>query len=172
MVISLAVLLVPILLIVWFFQRAPERPPVQAVDAVGAASAAQKQASFPLLVGTGLPEGWVPVKATWTPRGGQLLGHGIAEADTWVVGYQTPDESYVSVSQQEGKLASFVSEMTGGADPDGRSTVGGQTWQRYRAATGDDRFLVRVSASDTTIVGGAEPYGALEAFLTSLTTAH
>ena len=169
MVLSLGVLLVPIMLIVWFFQRTPDRPTVQPVDATAAASAAQRQASFPVLVATGLPDGWVPVKATWTPKGGQLLGHGTAEADTWIVGYQTPDAVYLSVSQQAGSLPDFVTEMTAGADPDGTSTVAGQAWQRYRASSGQDRFLVRVTSRDTTIVGGAEPYGALETFLTTLT---
>ncbi|HET9128646.1 MAG TPA: DUF4245 domain-containing protein [Propionibacteriaceae bacterium] len=172
MVISLGVLVVPIVLIVWFFQRVPDRPQVQAIDPTASASAAQREASFPLLLATGLPSGWVPVKATWTPRGGDLLGHGTAEGDTWVVGYQAPDGVYLSVAQQAGNLPSFVADMTDNADPDGSSRVGGQTWQRYVDSSGSNRYLVRVTSRDTTIVGGAEPYGALEAFLTSLTTAH
>ena len=168
MAISLSVLLVPILLAVWFFQRVPDRPPVEPVDVGPAAAAAQAEASFPVLVASGLPEGWVPVKATWTPRGGRLLGHGTAEGDTWVVGYQTPDDHYLSVSQQAGNLPSFVEEFTAGAGPDGTSTVAGQTWRRYRDDPGDNRYLVRVTGDDTTIVAGAEPYGALETFVTTL----
>ena len=172
MLISLAVLLVPILLIVALFQRAPARPPVEAIDPVAAAVQAQPKASFPLLVATGLPRAWVPIEAAWTPLGGQLLGHGVAEAGTWVVGYQTPDDTFVSISQQAGKLPTFVEEFTHSAAPDGTSTVAGQQWTRYAGTDGSTRYLVRVTSADTIIIEGAEPYGALETFVTTLTSSH
>ena len=75
----------------------------------------------------------------------------------------------MSVSQQAGRLPTFVDGFTHSATADGTTTVAGQRWTRYLGADGSMRYLVRATSADTTIIGGAEPYGALETFVTTLT---
>ena len=63
MVISLGVLLVPILLISWWFTRTPANPPVQTIDWQSVLAQSRTIAPYPLLGPVGLPDTWVATKA-------------------------------------------------------------------------------------------------------------
>lgn len=171
MLISMAVLVVPILVIVWFFQRTPDRPPVTSVDIASATTHARAAAKFPLLAPVHLPSGWVPVRADWTPSGADLVGRGTMPADTWVVGYQSPDQHYYELDQQAGATPHFVSDFTKDAEPEGTSSVvTGRRWVRYVSGDGTNRYLVLKDATSTSIVGGAVSYDELAAFAGTLST--
>ncbi len=170
MVISMAVLLIPILAIVWFFQRAPDEPNVPSVD-VAPVVAQAKQAGLAAQAPSALPDGWKPVRATFTESGGPLLGHGAARADTLVIGYQGPDQRYYSMNQQRGSRTDFVQEFTGEGHRDGTSTIAGITWQRWTSADAQNRSLVREVSGSTVVVSGSASFEALEAFAGTLAAA-
>lgn len=166
MAISLLVLLIPIFLIVWFFQRTPDRPTVEAVD-VQPVVAEAHQAGMTVQTPT-LPGGWTAVRATYTALGGQLLGRGTALGNTIVLGYQGPDQHYYSMNQQQGHQQAFVLDFTGQGHQDGTSTIAGNTWQRWTSQDGSDHSLVREVGGSTVVVTSSAGYDALGAFAGTL----
>lgn len=175
MVLSMAVILVPVLLIAWWFTRVPSRPPVTPVDITASTRIARTQAHMPIWVPTAMPSGWVPVRADWAPAHTDLLGHGTVDADTWVVGYQAPGEHYFELDEQAGNRPDFVSDFTSHANADGTVQLDGATWTRYVRQDGTERYLVRTEGSgqavkDTLIVASKQGYEALADFATSLSS--
>lgn len=177
MVLSLAVILVPVLLICWWFTRTPDRPPVTPVDVVAATQQARSEAHMPIWVPTAMPGKWVPVRADWAPANTDLLGHGTMPADTWVMGYQSPDEHYYELDEQQGSTPHFVPDFTHSANASGTVQLNGTTWTRYQRKDGTERYLVRTENAkgsttprDTLIVASARSFDELAAFATSLSS--
>lgn len=175
MVLSMAVIMVPVLLIAWWFTRVPSRPPVTPVDVTASTHLARSQAHMPIWVPASMPSGWVPVRADWAPAHTDLLGHGSVDADTWVVGYQAPGDHYFELDQQAGSQPNFVDDFTAHARADGTVQLGGATWTRYVRPDGSQHYLVRpegsdIAAKDTLIVGSKQGYDALADFATSLSS--
>lgn len=167
MVIAMAVVLVPIALISWFFTRLPE-PLVNVVDPTPVVALARTEATFPVLAPTNLPQGWVATRARWTPEGAPLLNREPAVANTWQLGYLTPQQMYIGLDQRDRLPDLLVGEVTRGGRAAGESSVAGVTWQRYTSADGRTNSLVRRDEQVATVVSGDLPYEALEAFAGTL----
>ena len=167
MVIAMAVVMLPIALISWFFTRLPE-PVVNVVDPTPIVAQARTDATFPVLAPTNLPEGWVPTRARWTPEGEPLLNREPAVANTWQLGYLTPEQMYIGLDQRDRLPDLFVGEVTRGGRPAGDASVAGATWQRYTSADRRTNALVQRADQVVTIVSGDLPFEALEAFAGTL----
>lgn len=167
MVIAMAVVLVPIALVSWFFTRLPE-PTANVVDPAPLIARARSEAPFPVLAPTNLPDGWVATRARWTPEGLPLLNREPAVGNTWQLGYLTPQQMFLGVDQRDRLPDLFVSEVTRGGRPAGTSTVAGTPWQRLTSADGRTNALVQRGERAVTIVTGDVEFGALEAFAGTL----
>ncbi len=166
MIAALAVLLVPILVVTTAFTRNPA-PVVTVVDPAPEAARAAAAASFPVLVATNLPDGWVCVRSRWTPAGATALDGKPAPGDLWQLGYLTPAQVYIGLDSRVVAPDAFVRDRTRDGRADGGSVVAGASWQRYVSSDGRTRSLVQ-RADAVTVVSGDLPYEALEAFVGTL----
>lgn len=137
--------------VVW--RPAPEA--VKPVDTRFPLEAARTQADYPVLFPEGLAAGWTPTSARFD-----------AGTSTWFLGYVTPEEQYVAVTQTAGESADFVQEQTLEGRADGTREIDGEQWQQF--VTGDQRSLVRTSDGSTTVVTGTVDYEQLQAFIGKL----
>lgn len=172
MLISMAVLLIPALLITWFFQRTPDKPPIATVDWRPALAQAEAEADYPVVAPKALPIGWRCVSAKWVPAGQPIVGETIAAGDTWVLGVLTDQDVYLSVNQQAitkaNTAAVFVADVTRNGKDDGTQPVGATTWARQVSADGRTRSLVQHAETAVTIVAGDTDYQALADYAASL----
>ena len=170
MVISLGVLLVPILLISWWFTRTPADAPVQTVDWQYVLSQAQTVAPYPLLGPVGLPGTWVATKAQWSKTGEPAVNQGAAPGNTWQLGMLSPDQVYVSLTQRDAAGQALIDQISRTGRADGTSSVNGTTWSRWVSADDRTRTLSRLDGSVTTVVSADLSYAGLEAFASTLTS--
>lgn len=169
MVVAMAVLLVPVLAIVWMFTREPA-PQIASVDYRSAAERAAAASDFEILLPQGLPDTWVATKAMWMPAGMSGQAEPVV-GDTWTVGFLTPDQMFIGLDQRVVAPDQFVAQKSRDGRPDGESTVAGTTWSRL--VSPDDRTRSLVLPGDgrdtpVTVVTGDLPYEALEAFASTL----
>lgn len=170
MVISLAVLLIPIVAITLFFTQRVPGPPVQVVDWKPVLAQAREQANFPIWAPTELPNGWRPTQVSWVQRGNPDLTGNPVPADRWQFGTLNAQDVYLGIDEQAGGGADFVATASRNGVADGQSVIGANTWQRL--VTNDrqqTRSLVLTTKQATTVVSGDVPYDQLEAFVRTLT---
>ncbi|HET7724613.1 MAG TPA: DUF4245 domain-containing protein [Propionibacteriaceae bacterium] len=168
MVISLGVLLVPVLLITWWFTRTPADAPVQTVDWRSVLAQSRTVAPYPLLGPVGLPDTWVATKAEYARTGEPAVNRDPAPGNTWQLGMLSPDKVYVSLTQRDAAGPALVAQMSRSGRQDGTSTVNGVTWSRWVSADDRTRTLSRTDGSVTTVISGDLSYAGLEAFASTL----
>ena len=138
---TMAVLLVPVLVIMVVFTRPPEQlPGSQPVDWQPVFDTAASEAKFPVVAPVNLPDGWVANHVSWD------AGHDGAD-QRWVIGWLSPDQMSYEVEQSNTAAPVFVPKATRDGVVDGASTVLGQAWQRYRSSDDITRSLVRIDAA-------------------------
>lgn len=164
MVLSLAVILVPVLLIVWFFTRTPEEPPVTTVDWRPVVSQARASAGYPVLAPAEVPGDWRATKARYASKGDRWVGDKVAAGNRWELGFLDDTNTYVAINQSSQTASGFVAEVTRSANADGQSTVAGRTWQRMVSPDGRTRALVTRVGSSTAVVVADADYPVLERF--------
>ncbi|AXE39420.1 DUF4245 domain-containing protein [Acidipropionibacterium virtanenii] len=169
MLLSLAVILIPILLIVWAFTRTPDEPEVDRVDWKPAVAEARSGAGYPVLAPVEIPADWKPVKARYAERGGRWVGQTQAAGNRLELGFVSGDDVYIAVNQSdEPDKAAYIASVTRSSATDGSAMVGDQTWQRRVSEDGRTRSLVRAVGGSTAIVVGDAGYTALESFARTL----
>ena len=99
MFLSLAVILVPVLLIVWFFTRTPDEPNIQKIDWRPVATSARTHAGYPVLAPKEVPEDWRPTKARYANKGDRWVGNTISAGNRWELGFLTSENIYLAVNQ-------------------------------------------------------------------------
>lgn len=170
MVISMAVLVVPLLLIVGFFTQPADRAEnIQPVDVPGNLARAKDESPYPLLYADSLPEGWTPVRVGWAKQGDTWLDHEPATSNWWLVGYLSPAEIYFGVQQRDGVVPGFVERVTReGTTMGGAVTIGDRDWTRYESEDGRTRSLVSDAGGVVSIVTADTDFATLEEFTASL----
>lgn len=166
--ISLAVLLIPVVLIAWFFTRNTDGPTVETVEWRPVAEAAATAAPFTVLVPRAVPESWRATRARWTLAGHAGLDGQPATGDTWQLGFVDDRPMYIGLDQSNAPAAAFISSVTRNGSATGTSAVRSQTWTRYQSADGRTRALVLTSGTSTAIVSGDLAYQELESFAQTL----
>ncbi len=170
MVISMAVIMIPLLLIVWVFTNNPE-PTVQPVDVAPVLAQAEENAPYPVLRATDLPEEWVPTRVAWAGDGDPWITSEPAVGNSWQVGYLAPNGIYMAVQQRDRGVSEFVADVT----QDGRrqaevSEIAGRTWERWTSDDERSRSLVWRDGGMVAVVTGDTDYAQLDAFAGSLVT--
>jgi len=159
MVISMLVLLVPILLAFGVYQVFFDGNDPIAVDPAVAIDDARHANAFPVLVPTGLPDGWTTVSARWQQiDGGKALRLGLV----------SPDGKGVQVVQTDAQPTQIIpAELTSDARPQGTTEIAGGAWQSYSTRPGE-RALVKLDPDRTVIVVGEAADAELRTLVGSL----
>lgn len=168
MVRSLAVIMIPLLVIVFFFTRDIGDHPVEEVDWEKAHATAVEEAPYPVLAPTNLPADWRPTRVSWTPAGEPGLNGDPEPGNRWKLGFLNPADIYIEIEQSDAPATKFIADTTRDAARDGTSTVGAEEWQRYVTEDGRTRALVQSSDEVTSIVVGDTSYEDLEGFTATL----
>lgn len=170
MVISMAVLLVPLALIIWLFTINPEAE-VEAVDVAPVLATAEQESPYLILRASNLPEDWVPTRVAWARDGAQWFTGEPAVGNSWQLGYIAPNGIYVAVQQRDRAVESFIAEIT----QDGRrqsdvTEMAGRTWERWVSDDDLTRSLVWRDGEMVAVIAGNTDFAQLDAFAGSLTT--
>lgn len=172
MIISLAVIAIPILLIVWLFSSTPEDE-AEAIDLGPFLSRAEAESPFPVLIAGEPGEGWLPVRAAWAQEGQHWITTEPAVGNSWQVGYLSPDEIYYGVLQRDASGAELIRSATreGKQLDGGAAELAGRDWTRYESPDGRTRSLVNEQGDVTTVVSADTDFAELEAFTSTLVEA-
>jgi hypothetical protein len=166
MVLSMALIVLPILLVIWLMPSSAPKSPVSAVSASEYQSmltAARGGLPFTALSPTGLPGGWELTSDDYEPAG--------ATAADWHLGYQTPSGRYAEFEQTTENVARFLHDQGSDATSAGSVTAGGVAWQEYTGTTpgGLKTLLFRPGGQGSLeVVAGSAPLGELETLAASL----
>ena len=172
MIRSLAVILIPLVIITVLFTDLPDDQPVTEVDWQPVLAVARRDAPFPVLAPSNLPEGWRATQAEWVKTGEPFRGRcSRRSATSGQLGFLTPDDVFIGLDQGDLQPDDLVEEQTREGTADGESTVSGQAWERLVSPDGRTRSLVRREPAVTTIVSGDLAYAALEAYASTLSAA-
>ncbi len=170
MIISMAVLLVPILVIVWLFTDNPE-PQAEAVDVAPLLARAEAESPYAILRANNLPEPWKPVRVAWAADGENWMGGEPADGNSWLVGYLGPDGIYYGVQQKDRNERLFIADVTRDGEPTGETVQAlDRSWEAYESEDGRTTSLVARDGDVVSIVAADTDLEAVEAFVTSLTT--
>lgn len=168
MIRSLAVILVPILVITALMTRTPDDHPVNVVDYVPVLAEARREAPYPVLAPANLPVEWRPTRVSWTKAGDTGLNEVRSIRNQWQLGYLTPNDIFIGLTQGDLEPRELIKDQTRDGLPDGESHVNEATWQRLVSADERTRSLVLSTAQVTTIVSGDTSYEALESYAVTL----
>jgi hypothetical protein len=170
MVRSLALILIPLVIITVLFTDLPEERPVTEVDWRPVLATARSEAPFPVLAPTDLPEGWRATQAEWVKVGEPFLNGQPSVRNLWQLGFLNPDDVFIGLDQGDLAADDLVDQQSREGTADGESMVNSQAWQRLISPDERTRSLVRRDAKATSIVSGDLPYAALEAYAATLST--
>lgn len=171
MILTLAVILVPVIIISVVFSRNLDDHPVKVVDWKPLAQQAAAEASYDILAPSNLPDTWRPVRVSWEPEGENDEAGNPSNQSSWKLGFLDPEDRYVGIYQADGDREGFVKEVTRDGRPDrgqGEVKVGDDTWERYESEDGRTRSLVRSADKATNIVVGDVEYQTLQDFAATL----
>lgn len=168
MIVALAVLLVPIVLVTWWFTRVPAEPPVRALDWAALADQGSVQSPYRLARPTSLPDTWTCTRARWTRAGDPGIDGKPVSGNTWQLGFLTPDRVYLALDQRDAGAADLIAVASRGGVADGQQQIAGRPWTRLVSPDGRTRALASTVGPVTTVVSGDLPVGALVAFVETL----
>ena len=171
MLISLAVIAIPILIIVALFTRTPSTD-AEAVDVGPFLTRAGAESPYPVLVAEGLDDGWTPVRAAWAKKGQQWITTDPALGNSWQIGYRSPDQIYYGVLQRDAAGADLIRSTTReGKEIGDPVSLAGREWLRYESKDARTRSLVNEAGDVTTVVSADDDFTRLEAFTSTLVEA-
>ena len=170
MIRSLALIVIPLVVIAIIFTNTPDDHPVKEVDWKPVLATARKEAPFEVLAPTNLPEGWRATRVTWVPQGEPYLNGEASARNLWQIGFLSPDDVFVDLNQGDLRPQELVDQQSREGTPDGNSVIAGQTWERLLSPDGRTRSLVLHGPTATTIVSADLPYEALEAYVSTLSS--
>lgn len=166
MVLSMALIAVPILLVLWLMPSSTPKTPVTVVSSSqyqAMLSAARGDLPFVALGPAGLPASWQLTSDDYEPAG--------ATAADWHLGYDTPSGKYAEFEQVNETIPQYLSAQSSDATRSGTVTVGGVGWLRYAGTTpGALKTLLfrQDGSSSIEVVAGSGTLAELETLAGSL----
>ncbi|MGA4670906.1 DUF4245 domain-containing protein [Propionibacteriaceae bacterium Y1923] len=152
MIWTIIVLMVPVLLITWFFTRDPEEPPVTSVDWQSVVAQAQQADEFEVQTLKALPAGWTATKAVWVETGQVLPSGDPAGGPTLELGFLADHQVYFAINQTSAPAAPYLVHVTREGTPVGPVEAAGREWQHYLSADRRTHSLVHTSDAGVTTV--------------------
>lgn len=168
MVLSMLVLMIPIALIVWFFQTVPEEE-VEPVSVGPHLERAQAESPYPVLHPVNPPDDWVPVRVAWAADGQRWIDGEPALGNSWQLGYLLPDGVYVGLQQRDRATDAFVHRVTReGTRSDGVLQVGQREWEFWASSDRRTNSLVWRDGEMVAVVTADADLEVLQAFASIL----
>ncbi len=172
MVRSLAVIMIPILLITWLLTSEPKDYEVKPVDWKPLLATARAEAGWPVLAPSGLPDSganaWIANTASWT-RTGQATDGGPSPRNQWELGLLSPDKVHYALTQADGVTTDLVAQKSRDGKPlGGDATINGRPWQQLESPDGRTRTLVQRGEKSTAIVSADTDFLTLQQFAQTL----
>lgn len=165
MVLTMAVLMIPVLLIVWFFQRTPDEPPLPEVDWQKTVASARQQAGFEVVAPESLPQGWRATQASFAKAGSGSTGQ-----DELRLGFLNADDIFLQVRQAKtDNQRAFLAQHTRDGFDSGAQKVGDQVWKQVTSADGRTVYLLGQRPDSLVLVSGDTSPEQLVAFAQMLT---
>jgi len=159
MVRSLAVVLGFVAIILIITLR-PQPDPIKPVEVTPILTVARAQAGFPVLIAGAGASAYVPTSVRWEPT------DATSPDPVWHIGYVTPGEQYVEISQTASISEKFIPNQTGKGAPRDPVEINGTTWQRFESET--RKSLVRIEPNLTTVVAGTLDWAGLQSVAAGL----
>ncbi|HYH24375.1 MAG TPA: DUF4245 domain-containing protein [Blastococcus sp.] len=145
-----------LLLVGWQAFRTGTVDPVREVDPRGTIRLAESRAAYPLVVPTGLPEGYRPTSVR-TDAGSAADGAPV----TLQIGYVTPSENYAGFVISDAIGSEAVDRVLADSTEEGSVELDGDEWTRSTTARGETA-LSRVADGATVVVSGSAVDAELE----------
>jgi hypothetical protein len=161
----LPLVVICLLLVGWAaFRQTPDDPVIE-VDPTTSERTAAENASYEVLVPTGLTDDYRPTSARVTPSVAQE-----GEPVTLEIGYLTPSEEYAGYVISDDAGADPLRRVLDDAVEEGAASIGGRTWTRSTVAgpDGDETALSLTQDGVTVLVAGSATDDELEAIAASL----
>ncbi|WP_432558983.1 DUF4245 domain-containing protein [Granulicoccus sp. GXG6511] len=169
---SLAVIMIPILLLTWLLTNNLDDYPVERVDWRPVADVARAEVDWPLWAPEGLPEEgrdpWVPSRVSWLRTGDATVGGGASPRNHWRLGYLSPDKMYYEINQGDDRLDQFVREVTREGTRVGAEPIEGREWERWESRDGRTQSLVLRDEHTATLVTSDAEFIDLQQFARTL----
>jgi Protein of unknown function (DUF4245) len=146
MVRSMALVLVVVAVVFLLTLRNDPKQTVHRVDYTEQLQQARHIAPYDVLAPAGLGARWKATSVRNDDEGG---------AQTWHIGFVTPDARYAAVEQSDGPVTAFLDVFVAGATKSGEVTVSGARWQRLEGGKPELRALVLRGNGVTTLVTGS-----------------
>jgi len=169
MILSMALIVLPILAVFWLMPQGSSTPAVTVVSASDYQSmltAARSNLPFTALSPTGLSADWKLTSDEYQPQG--------EVAADWHLGYLTPSGKYAVLEQTTETVNEFLNDESSNAAEVGSIQLAGQTWLKYTGSS-PAALATLLFRDDTTksgksleVVAGSAPMSELEAFAASL----
>lgn len=170
MVLSLAVIMVPVVIIWGLLTWTPDEPEVPTVNLAPALTTARAEAPYPVLAPSALPDGWRATSVRWARTGQPWTRDTRAAGNWWQVGYLSPNQIQYSLNQRDGDPAGWLGSLTREGVAEGRLSVVSRDWERWVSRDGRTRSLVRRDPAATVVLVADTGYEALAAFAGTLTS--
>jgi hypothetical protein len=158
MTISLAVLLVPLLVLTAFCRPGDREVPT--VDPSGTYRAAKAEARFPVREPAGLPADWRSTNAALNRADGGAI--------TLRVSYLTSSDGFVQLVQSDIPADRLIPAELGAGKVQGSVDVAGTAWQRYGARRPGETALVLLGPESTVLAVGDASLDDLRRLVASL----
>lgn len=161
MIRSMAVLMIPVLLLVGWLALTNEKPTatIEKIDWQPVASRAAEEAPFEVVAPEQVPQGWVPNRVVWSsPQNPQ---EGAPGGNYWMLGLMNPDEIFVQLNQSDLAEGQIVPRLTRDGVGEGSMDINGKQWQQYVSLDDRTRSLVLFGDGVTTIIVGDTGYDEL-----------
>lgn len=152
MLISMAVLLVPIVLITWFFTREPAEPPLKVIDWQQIVATANQETSAPLFTPSDVPSSWRATSGYWVKQGATLPTGKPALTDMLVLGFLDDRNVHLGFHQQLNMTPATLKELTREGYKGDVTTIAGREWTRYTSGDGRTQSLVTKNGPYTVLL--------------------
>ena len=145
MVLSMAVLLVPIALVLVFYRVVLGGDAPVTIDPAPAIQQAQLSRAFPVLVPRGLPGDWHVTTAGFRTT---------ADGATLRIGYVAPgDDSALLVQSSVPPATLLAAELGEDVEPTGSFRAANGVWRQYRARPGENALVLAEPGRTVVVVG-------------------
>ena len=148
MVMSLAILIIPIALLLTFYRVVLSGDAPVVIDPAPTIQQAQQANAFPVLVPQGLSDEWHPSSATWTRR---------PEGATLRIGYVDPDDDPIQLIESSVPPATLLpAELTKDARQRSVFRAPNGVWRLYDGRPGEQALVLSDGLRTVIVIGNTE----------------
>lgn len=154
---AVALVMVPLALIYWFFSNDIGDHPVEPVNQDTVLTQAAEEAPFQVMAPAGLPsDRWVPNRASWVGKGEPDLNGEPMSGGQLDLGYVSPEDIYFGVRQTDVDQGLTIRDLSREGRPQGTEDIDGETWERWRSPDGRTGVLVTTTDDGSTLAVAAD----------------